>query len=195
MKRPPPRRQRRFDHRHAVEEVNERFYRAFQSGSLRDMAAVWGKGEHVQCVHPGAGCIAGRDAVSQRAPSRHGCHHCWPAQQCRGVAGGRRRGRACSGKGRRSVLAWQRGLTPAVDQASRPGAAMPTPRLPQRSAASAAQLPPPPQVLESWKAILGTGRYRIRLEDIRVAATERWAAGRGRGRRRGPWMSGLWCAH
>lgn len=29
------------------------------------MAAAWGAGEHVQCVHPGAGCIAGREAVLQ----------------------------------------------------------------------------------------------------------------------------------
>ena len=35
-----------------------------QSGSLAAMADIWGAGEHVQCVHPGAGCIAGRQAVS-----------------------------------------------------------------------------------------------------------------------------------
>lgn len=37
---------------------------ALQAGSLKDMAGVWGSGEQVQCVHPGAGCIAGREAVS-----------------------------------------------------------------------------------------------------------------------------------
>lgn len=27
------------------------------------MAAVVGEGDHVQCIHPGSGCVAGRDAV------------------------------------------------------------------------------------------------------------------------------------
>ena len=27
------------------------------------MAAIWGKGEHVQCIHPAAGCIVGRTSV------------------------------------------------------------------------------------------------------------------------------------
>ena len=34
-----------------------------QSGSLAAMSEVWGKGEHVQCIHPLSGCIAGRQAV------------------------------------------------------------------------------------------------------------------------------------
>ena len=34
-----------------------------QSGSVAAMSEVWGKGEHVQCIHPLAGCIAGRQAV------------------------------------------------------------------------------------------------------------------------------------
>ena len=46
-----------------MEEANSAFYAAFQSGSLRDMGEAWGKGEHVQCIHPLAGCIAGRGAV------------------------------------------------------------------------------------------------------------------------------------
>ncbi|KAL4423514.1 hypothetical protein ABPG77_003647 [Micractinium sp. CCAP 211/92] len=54
---------RRFDARLAVEEANDRFYKAFQSGSLAAMADVWGKGEHVQCIHPLGNCIAGRQAV------------------------------------------------------------------------------------------------------------------------------------
>lgn len=29
------------------------------------MDAVWGKGDHIQCIHPGAGCVAGRDSVLQ----------------------------------------------------------------------------------------------------------------------------------
>ena len=27
------------------------------------MAAIWGEGEHVQCIHPVSGVIAGRDDV------------------------------------------------------------------------------------------------------------------------------------
>eukprot|EP00887_Chlorella_sp_A99_P002915 scaffold6.g2915.t1 len=57
--------QRRFDNRLAVEEANDKFYAAFASGSLPAMAEMWGKGEHVQCIHPGAGCIAGRAAVME----------------------------------------------------------------------------------------------------------------------------------
>lgn len=46
-----------------MEEANERFYQAFQGGSLAAMGEVWGKGEHVQCIHPLSNCIAGRAAV------------------------------------------------------------------------------------------------------------------------------------
>ncbi|KAI3433936.1 hypothetical protein D9Q98_003738 [Chlorella vulgaris] len=56
---------RRFDSRLAVEEANQRFYTAFQSGSLAKMSEVWGKGEHVQCIHPLCACIAGRTAVME----------------------------------------------------------------------------------------------------------------------------------
>jgi hypothetical protein len=54
-----------FDGRHAVEEANERFYAAFQSGSIQAMADAWGTGDHVQCIHPLAGCIAGRASVME----------------------------------------------------------------------------------------------------------------------------------
>lgn len=99
---------RRFDARLAVEEANDRFYAAFQSGSLPAMGEVWGKGEHVQCIHPLGSCVAGRQAV-----------------------------------------------------------------------------------MESWKMILGTGRLRITLEDVRVYASDSHAfvtcvevteSGEGRGR-------------
>lgn len=63
-----------------------------QSGSLAAMADVWGKGEHVQCIHPLGNCIAGRQAV-----------------------------------------------------------------------------------MDSWKAILGAGRLRISVEDVRVFAGDRQA--------------------
>lgn len=49
----------------SVEEANENFYSAFRSGNLAAMAAIWGRGDHVQCIHPAAGCIAGRDSVLQ----------------------------------------------------------------------------------------------------------------------------------
>ena len=32
---------------------------------LQTMSAVWGAGEHVQVIHPGCNCIAGRDAVME----------------------------------------------------------------------------------------------------------------------------------
>ena len=51
------------DARFAVEDANARFYAAFRSGSAAAMAAAWGDGDHVQVVHPGGGCIAGRGAV------------------------------------------------------------------------------------------------------------------------------------
>lgn len=37
----------------------------------------------------------------------------------------------------------------------------------------------PFQVMESWKVILGTGRMKIKIEDVRTYATERWGC-RGR---------------
>ena len=46
-----------------VLEANARFYQAFQSGSLGAMGKVWGFGDHVRVIHPGAGCIEGRDEV------------------------------------------------------------------------------------------------------------------------------------
>mmetsp|Transcript_27717 Transcript_27717/g.49490 ORF Transcript_27717/g.49490 Transcript_27717/m.49490 type:complete len:209 (-) Transcript_27717:282-908(-) len=48
-----------------VEEANAAFYRAFQSGDVKAMGEIWGKGEHVQCVHPWAGCIAGHEEVME----------------------------------------------------------------------------------------------------------------------------------
>ena len=47
------------DERARVEEANARFYRAFESLDLREMEGVWAKGEHVKCVHPGWGLLAG----------------------------------------------------------------------------------------------------------------------------------------
>lgn len=32
---------------------------------VQRMAAAWGTGEHVQVIHPGSNCIAGREAVME----------------------------------------------------------------------------------------------------------------------------------
>ena len=53
------------DGRLAVEDANTKFYEAFMSGSVQTMDAVWGHGAHVQCIHPGSQCIAGREAVME----------------------------------------------------------------------------------------------------------------------------------
>ncbi|GFR49368.1 hypothetical protein Agub_g11394 [Astrephomene gubernaculifera] len=47
----------------AVEDANRRFYDAFMSGRVEEMAKVLGEGEQVQVVHPGSSCIAGREQV------------------------------------------------------------------------------------------------------------------------------------
>eukprot|EP00199_Chlamydomonas_sp_CCMP681_P005854 CAMPEP_0119108864 /NCGR_PEP_ID=MMETSP1180-20130426/15869_1 /TAXON_ID=3052 ORGANISM="Chlamydomonas cf sp, Strain CCMP681" /NCGR_SAMPLE_ID=MMETSP1180 /ASSEMBLY_ACC=CAM_ASM_000741 /LENGTH=230 /DNA_ID=CAMNT_0007094535 /DNA_START=57 /DNA_END=749 /DNA_ORIENTATION=+ len=47
----------------AVEDANRAFYAAFRSGNVKEMESIVGQGEHVQVVHPGSNCIAGREAV------------------------------------------------------------------------------------------------------------------------------------
>mmetsp|Transcript_16050 Transcript_16050/g.40784 ORF Transcript_16050/g.40784 Transcript_16050/m.40784 type:complete len:212 (+) Transcript_16050:192-827(+) len=49
----------------AVEEANAAFYRAFMDSDVEAMGEIWGHGDHVQCVHPMAGCIAGREEVME----------------------------------------------------------------------------------------------------------------------------------
>jgi len=46
-----------------IEEANARFYRAFEGLDLQEMEAVWARGEHVKCVHPGWGLLVGWEAV------------------------------------------------------------------------------------------------------------------------------------
>ena len=46
-----------------VEEANARFYRAFEGLDLQEMEAVWARGEHVRCIHPGWGLLVGWEAV------------------------------------------------------------------------------------------------------------------------------------
>eukprot|EP00882_Tetradesmus_deserticola_P005545 GHRQ01005839.1.p1 GENE.GHRQ01005839.1~~GHRQ01005839.1.p1 ORF type:complete len:214 (+),score=39.44 GHRQ01005839.1:208-849(+) len=56
---------RQTDARLAIEDANERFYAAFRSGNIKEMNTVWGKGDHIQIVHPGSACIAGRELVME----------------------------------------------------------------------------------------------------------------------------------
>ena len=49
----------------AVLEANAGFYRAFESLSADDMAAVWAEEEPVYCVHPGWPLLSGRENVLQ----------------------------------------------------------------------------------------------------------------------------------
>jgi ketosteroid isomerase-like protein len=44
-------------------EANERFYRAFASGDVGGMDAVWAREVPVACVHPGWTALEGRQAV------------------------------------------------------------------------------------------------------------------------------------
>lgn len=46
-----------------VLDANARFYRAFESLSADEMAAVWAEEEPVCCVHPGWPLLSGREAV------------------------------------------------------------------------------------------------------------------------------------
>ena len=46
-----------------VLEVNANFYRAFESLDILRMAAVWARGDHVKCVHPGWSLLSGWEAV------------------------------------------------------------------------------------------------------------------------------------
>ena len=46
-----------------VADANERFYQAFRTSDLAGMRDVWGEGQHVQCLHPGAACISGSEQV------------------------------------------------------------------------------------------------------------------------------------
>jgi ketosteroid isomerase-like protein len=47
----------------AVDEANRRFYRAFEALDLGEMEKVWGRDEHVKCVHPGWPLLSGWAAV------------------------------------------------------------------------------------------------------------------------------------
>lgn len=52
------------DQDHAlVLEANAKFYRAFEHLDLGQMAAVWARGHHVKCIHPGWSLISGWEEV------------------------------------------------------------------------------------------------------------------------------------
>jgi ketosteroid isomerase-like protein len=51
------------DPRAAVEEANQRFYRAFEALDLGEMDKVWAHGDDVKCVHPGWPLLSGWPAV------------------------------------------------------------------------------------------------------------------------------------
>lgn len=53
------------DVRIAVEVANRQFYAAFERADLTEMRSLWSKGDHVQCIHPMSGCIAGYEMVMQ----------------------------------------------------------------------------------------------------------------------------------
>jgi len=48
-----------------VKRANERFYRAFESLDIEQMAAVWIHAERAKCVHPGWDLLSGWEAVYQ----------------------------------------------------------------------------------------------------------------------------------
>jgi uncharacterized protein (TIGR02246 family) len=51
------------DEAEEIREVNERFYRAFESLDLTEMETVWAKEPYVRCIHPGWALLSGWDAV------------------------------------------------------------------------------------------------------------------------------------
>ncbi|KAL9673544.1 hypothetical protein QQ045_029804 [Rhodiola kirilowii] len=53
------------DSRALVLAANARFYSSFRTGDLAGMQALWAKGDHVCCVHPGVPVISGYDLVIQ----------------------------------------------------------------------------------------------------------------------------------
>jgi ketosteroid isomerase-like protein len=48
-----------------IKRANERFYRAFESLDIGQMAAVWVHAERAKCVHPGWDLLTGWEAIRQ----------------------------------------------------------------------------------------------------------------------------------
>lgn len=72
---------RRSDALQGVEAANARFYAAFERMDAREMARVWGEGDHVRCTHPGASCILGRQEVCA-CPCHAACGGCVGSPHC-----------------------------------------------------------------------------------------------------------------
>ncbi|KAK9864592.1 hypothetical protein WJX84_002413 [Apatococcus fuscideae] len=47
----------------AVQSAFQSFYQAFAACDMRAMERIWGHGDHVQCMHPSAPIVAGREMV------------------------------------------------------------------------------------------------------------------------------------
>lgn len=50
----------------ALRAANQRFYAAFESRDIEEMANVWAHDENVQCVHPGWDLLIGWDEIRER---------------------------------------------------------------------------------------------------------------------------------
>lgn len=50
---------------HPVNDVNRRFYQAFESLDLGRMESIWLREDYVKCVHPGWALLSGWDAVME----------------------------------------------------------------------------------------------------------------------------------
>jgi hypothetical protein len=47
------------------EEINNRFYQAFQSLSIEQMDRIWGHGDDIVCIHPGWELLTGWLAIRE----------------------------------------------------------------------------------------------------------------------------------
>ena len=48
-----------------VNEVNRRFYEAFESLDIKRMEGIWLREDYIKCVHPGWALLSGWDAVME----------------------------------------------------------------------------------------------------------------------------------
>lgn len=46
-----------------VYKANEAFYKAFESLDIKEMEKIWLRESHIQCIHPGWGCLRGWEHV------------------------------------------------------------------------------------------------------------------------------------
>lgn len=62
----PPTAQQKPSPEQALSNANQRFYAAFESRDIEEMAEVWAHDDAVQCVHPGWDLLIGWDEVRER---------------------------------------------------------------------------------------------------------------------------------